>query len=214
MALVKPPGEWGQQGGADIVCGEGQPLGIPLASGGPYFGFICCRKSLVRQLPGRLVGRTRDIAGRVAYTLTLQAREQHIRRSKATSNICTNQGLLVTAATIYLSVMGPQGLQKVAHNSFQNTHYLQQQLSRLPGVKVRFSAANFHECVLALAQPLAPIIAAMTKQGIHAGVALAEYYPELENCLLICVTETKSKQQLDRYVEVLSAACASNTTHS
>src|SRR5262249_17757001 len=109
MALLKEPGSWGEQG-ADLACGEGQPLGVPLASGGPYFGFLCCKQSTVRQMPGRIVGRTVDSEGKQGFTLTLQAREQHIRRSKATSNICTNQGLLVTAATIYMSLMGPEGL--------------------------------------------------------------------------------------------------------
>ena len=113
LALLAPPGEWGEKG-ADICCGEGQPLGAPLASGGPYFGFMCCTQALVRQMPGRIVGRTRDLDGKEGYTLTLQAREQHIRRSKATSNICTNQGLMVTAATIHMALLGSEGLERVA----------------------------------------------------------------------------------------------------
>src|SRR5690606_26129503 len=116
MSLLKPPGEWGEKG-ADIACGEGQPLGVPMNYGGPYFGFLCCQKALVRQLPGRLVGRTIDKKGNSGFTLTLQAREQHIRRGKATSNICTNQGLLVTAATIYMSVIGPSGLKSISTHS-------------------------------------------------------------------------------------------------
>ncbi|WP_455216837.1 aminomethyl-transferring glycine dehydrogenase subunit GcvPA, partial [Kaarinaea lacus] len=123
MAILSAPGDWGEIG-ADIVCGEGQPLGVPLASGGPYFGFMCCRQDYVRQMPGRIIGRTTDLDGKVGYSLTLQAREQHIRRSKATSNICTNQGLLVTAATIYMALTGPRGLERVASHSHANTRAL------------------------------------------------------------------------------------------
>ncbi|MCG8010207.1 MAG: aminomethyl-transferring glycine dehydrogenase subunit GcvPA [Candidatus Thiodiazotropha weberae] len=123
MSLLKPAGEWGGQG-ADICCGEGQPLGAPLASGGPYFGFLCCTDKLVRQMPGRIIGKTVDMDGKPGYALTLQAREQHIRRSKATSNICTNQGLMVTAATIHMSIMGAEGLQRVAATSHANTQKL------------------------------------------------------------------------------------------
>src|SRR6202034_4019895 len=139
LALLKPPGEWGSgkdgRWGADIVCGEGQPLGVPLASGGPYFGFMATRMQYVRQMPGRIVGRTLDTEGRPGFSLTLQAREQHIRRSKATSNICTNQGLMVTAATIYLSLLGAEGLQRVAAASLQRTADLVAALSRVAGIK-------------------------------------------------------------------------------
>ncbi len=149
MALLKAPGVWGQKG-ADMVCGEGQPLGVPLASGGPYFGFLCCRKSLVRQLPGRVVGRTEDSAGRTGYTLTLQTREQHIRRAKATSNICTNQGLLVTAATIYMSLLGAKGMRSVAAVSHTLAKQLQEGLTTIPGVELVFNRPFFHEFVSAL----------------------------------------------------------------
>ncbi len=134
LALLKPPGEW-DTGGADIVVGEGQPLGVPLSSGGPYFGFMTTRMAHVRQMPGRIVGRTVDVSGRDGFTLTLQAREQHIRRARATSNICTNQGLLVTAATIYMSLMGPQGLARVASASHARTAELVAALTRVPGVR-------------------------------------------------------------------------------
>src|SRR5262249_41020813 len=130
LALLKPPGEWGTSG-VDIAVGEGQPLGVPLSSGGPYFGFITCRMEHVRQLPGRIVGRTVDLNGKPGFTLTLQAREQHIRRAKATSNICTNQGLLVTAATIYMSIMGPQGLERVAATSHARTRELIAAMTRI-----------------------------------------------------------------------------------
>ena len=131
LAVLKPPGEWGQNG-ADIVCGEGQPLGVPLSSGGPYFGFMTTRMEHIRQMPGRIVGRTVDLDGKPGFTLTLQAREQHIRRSKATSNICTNQGLLVTAATIYMSLVGPKGLAQVAATSMERSSQLVQALTRVP----------------------------------------------------------------------------------
>src|SRR5699024_6340931 len=140
LAMLKAPGQWGGDDGADIVVGEGQPLGVPLAGGGPYFGIICCRKKHVRQMPGRVVGRTEDLEGTSGYVLTLQPREQHIRRSRATSNICTNQGLLVTAATIYMSLLGPQGLQRTARGSAATARTLVQRLSAVQGVEQVFSA--------------------------------------------------------------------------
>ena len=156
LAMLKPPGEWGVHG-ADIAVGEGQPLGVPLSSGGPYFGFITTRMEYVRQMPGRIVGRTVDLNGRPGFTLTLQAREQHIRRAKATSNICTNQGLLVTAATIYMSIMGPQGLERVAAASHARTRELVTALSRVKGVRTAFSTPCFHEAVLLLDRPVAAV---------------------------------------------------------
>ena len=148
LALLKPPGDWGSGGGADIACGEAQPLGMPLASGGPYAGFLCCRKDLVRQMPGRIVGRTLDLDGKPGYTLTLQAREQHIRRGKATSNICTNQGLLVTAATIHMAILGAEGLERVAAACHANTARLTGLLSDIPGVEPLFDRPVFHERAL------------------------------------------------------------------
>src|ERR1700728_4372335 len=160
LALLKPPALWGSKvdgaQGADIVCGEGQALGVPLASGGPYFGFMATRMQYVRQMPGRIVGGTVDVEGRPGFTLTLQAREQHIRRSKATSNICTNQGLMVTAATIYMSLLGPRGLEAVAQASMQRTYDLVSALGKVPGVKRAFTAPPFHEAVLLLDRPPAP----------------------------------------------------------
>ncbi len=145
LALLKPPGQWGAQRrtqGADIVCGEGQPLGVPLSAGGPYFGFMATRMQYVRQMPGRIVGRTVDAVGRPGFSLTLQAREQHIRRSKATSNICTNQGLMVTAATIYLSLLGAAGLRRVAQASLQRTADLTAALGRRPGSQDRLCGSR------------------------------------------------------------------------
>src|SRR5215470_8731317 len=147
LALLKPPGEWGARG-ADIAVGEGQPLGVPLSSGGPYFGFMTARLEHVRQMPGRIVGRTVDLNGREGFTLTLQAREQHIRRAKATSNICTNQGLLVTAATIYMSLMGPVGLERTAIAAHVRAQQLVAGLTGLKGVRRAFPGPFFHESVL------------------------------------------------------------------
>src|SRR5512138_3586606 len=157
LALLKPPGEWGAKG-ADIVVGDGQPFGVPLSSGGPYFGFMTTRMEHVRQMPGRIIGRTVDLDGKPGFTLTLQAREQHIRRSKATSNICTNQGLLVTAATIYMSLVGPQGLAKVASACIQRTAELVDALAGVPGVRVAFNAPRFHEAVLLLDRPVRGVL--------------------------------------------------------
>ncbi|MBT8420641.1 MAG: aminomethyl-transferring glycine dehydrogenase subunit GcvPA, partial [Gammaproteobacteria bacterium] len=168
LALIAPPGEWGEDG-ADIVCGEGQPLGVPLASGGPYFGILCCRQKLVRQTPGRIVGRTTDANGNPGYTLTLQAREQHIRRAKATSNICTNQGLLVTAATIYMALMGPAGLEQVASHCHANTLALVDKLTAVTGVKKCFRRPLFHEAVLGLDRPVGPVLERLLDAGVLGG---------------------------------------------
>jgi glycine dehydrogenase subunit 1 len=204
LALLKAPGQWGQAG-ADIVVGEGQPLGSPLASGGPYFGFMCAKKEFVRQMPGRIVGRTVDLDGKPGFTLTLQAREQHIRRSKATSNICTNQGLLVTAATIYMSIVGPEGLARVASSSMANLTSLRAHLAKVPGVTAAFEGAHFHECVLKLDRPVAPVLAELARVGIHGGFDLSQHYPELGHALLVCTTETKTEADLQRYAQALGA---------
>jgi glycine dehydrogenase subunit 1 len=208
LALLKPPGQWGASRdghrGADIVCGEGQPLGVPLASGGPYFGFMATRMQYVRQMPGRIVGRTVDVDGRPGFSLTLQAREQHIRRSKATSNICTNQGLLVTAATIYMSLLGARGLEAVAQASMQRTADLVAALSKVAGVKRAFDAAYFHEAVLLLDRPPAPLLAALARRGILGGLDLSERYPELGHALLVCATETKLGVDIDSYAAALT----------
>ena len=205
LALLKPPGEWGARG-ADIAVGEGQPLGVPLSSGGPYFGFMTTRMEYVRQMPGRIVGRTLDAAGKEGFTLTLQAREQHIRRAKATSNICTNQGLLMTAATIYLSLLGPQGLARTAAASHARARELVAALSRVAGVRTAFAGPYFHETVLQLDRPVAPVLEALRARGILGGLDLATYYPELGNALLVCATETKSSADIERYRNALSEA--------
>jgi glycine dehydrogenase subunit 1 len=204
LALLKPPGEWGQAG-ADIVCGEGQPLGVPLSSGGPYFGFMCCKLDWVRQMPGRIVGRTVDRDGRPGFTLTLQAREQHIRRSKATSNICTNQGLAVTAATIHMALLGADGLERVAAASHANTRRLVEKLSALPRVAPVFTRPIFHEAVLRIDAPLPAVLDELAAQGIVGGYSLQDDYPELGTALLVCATETKTEADLDEYAERLGA---------
>ena len=205
LGLLKPPGEWGREG-ASIACGEGQPLGVPLSSGGPYFGFLTCRQALVRQLPGRLVGRTVDVDGKPGFTLTLQAREQHIRRSRATSNICTNQGLMVTAATIYMSLIGPVGLRRVAALCHARTAALAAGAQSVGGVSVAFSSPRFHEVVLRLRAPAKVVLERLRAQGILGGVDLGSWYPELSDAVLVCATETKPGQDIHRYVEALRDA--------
>ncbi len=202
LALLEAPGRWGESG-ADIVCGEGQPLGVPLSSGGPYFGFMTTRMQLVRQMPGRVVGRTLDAEGRPGFTLTLQAREQHIRRTKATSNICTNQGLLVTAATIYMTLMGAEGLARVAAASLQRTQDLVTALTRIKGVRAAFNSPRFHEAVLQLDRPVAPVLAELAQRGVIGGLDISAQFPELGHALLVCATETKSQDDIDAYANLL-----------
>jgi glycine dehydrogenase subunit 1 len=209
LALLKPPGEWGAKG-ADIVVGDGQPLGVPLSGGGPYFGFMTTRMAHVRQMPGRIVGRTVDLDGKPGFTLTLQAREQHIRRAKATSNICTNQGLLVAAAAIYLSLMGPTGLERTAAASHARARELVAGLTGLAGVRQIFPGPFFHETVLLLDRSVAPVLSRLAAQGILGGLDLSAYYPELGHALLVCATETKTPDDLARYVSALERALKSD----
>ncbi len=224
LALLKAPGQWGSltpspspEGrgeprvplrgadvvGADICVGDGQPLGVPLSSGGPYFGFMTTRQAMVRQMPGRIVGRTVDLDGKPGFALTLQAREQHIRRSKATSNICTNQGLLVTAATIHMSLMGPEGLKNVALASHAHTRALLDKLVSLPGVERVFNVPFFHETVIRVNTPVPDVLRALRAQGILGGHDLGRDYPELAGCILICATETKTEDDLEQYRQQL-----------
>lgn len=204
LALLRPPGEWGQNG-ADIVVGEGQPLGIPVSSGGPYCGFMTCRKDIVRQMPGRIIGRTLDLDGKTGFALTLQAREQHIRRAKATSNICTNQGLLMTAATIYMSLLGDEGLSSVASQCHQGTRMLVDAVTNISGVSRRFSAPVFHEVVLELPVKASDVVYRMFDRGILAGYDLGQLAPELSNCLLTNVTECKTTADIERFATELTA---------
>ena len=202
LGVLSAPGQWGSRG-ADIVVGEGQPLGCPLSGGGPYFGFMTTRLQFVRQMPGRIAGRTLDLDGRPGFTLTLQAREQHIRRAKATSNICTNQGLLMMAGTLYLALMGARGLERVALTSMARTEELVCSLSALPGVRVRFPGARFHEAVLQLERPVGPLLAALAARGIIGGLDLSTHYPELGEALLVCATETRTRDEIERYAQAL-----------
>ncbi len=196
LALLKAPGDWGERG-ADIVCGEGQPLGVPLSAGGPYFGFLTTREKFVRQMPGRVVGRTVDVDGKPGYTLTLQAREQHIRRSRVTSNICTNQGLLVTAATIYMAMLGAEGLARVASTCVERTRQLVTALTEIEGIEPMFDGPAFHEAVLRLDRPVAPLLDKLAAQNIFAGYDLATDFPDLGPALLVCATETKTLADID-----------------
>lgn len=202
LALLKAPGHWGAEG-ADIAIGEGQPLGVPMSSGGPYFGFMTCKQPLVRQMPGRIVGKTVDLDGNEGYTLTLQAREQHIRRTKATSNICTNQGLMVTAATIYMSLLGFEGLRRVATKSLANTTLLLDGLTAIPGVDQAFSAPHFHEVAVRLDRPVGPVLEALAERGILGGLEVATIAPEHKNLLLTCATETKTDEDIAAYIDAL-----------
>ncbi len=213
LALLRAPGHWGAVG-ADIACGEGQPLGIPLSSGGPYFGFMTCKQQHVRQMPGRIVGRTTDLDGRSGYALTLQAREQHIRRSKATSNICTNQGLMVTAATIYMSLLGYDGLARVARQSHRNAARLAAGLCGVPGVERAFEGPHFHEVGLRLDRPVGPVLDALAEKNILGGYDLSADYPDLGNVVLVCATETKTDEDIDAYVDELREVLASNAVQS
>ncbi len=202
LALLMPPGAWGEKG-ADIACGDGQPLGSPLASGGPYFGFMACKQAHVRQMPGRIVGRTVDLDGKPGFTLTLQAREQHIRRSKATSNICTNQGLLAAAATIYMALLGPSGLERVAAAAHNNTRRLVERLTAIDGVELVFDRPYFHEVLLRLPAQADEVMRALAVQDILGGYHVVRDYPALENCVLVAVTETKDDTDINRYAEHL-----------
>ena len=211
LALLKAPGQWGHGEGADIVVGEGQPLGAPMAGGGPYFGILCCRKKHVRQMPGRVVGKTTDMDGRDGYVLTLQPREQHIRRSKATSNICTNQGLLVTAATIHMSLLGNTGLYNVAATCAATTRDLVTRLTAIDGVERVFESAYFHECALKLPAAAADVLADLAERDIFGGLDLSRFYDGTENMILVCATETKTDEDLAAFADALGEVLAKHS---
>ena len=199
LGLCKAPGHMG----ADIAVGEGQPLGIPLSFGGPYVGFLAAKKELVRKLSGRLVGETVDESGKRGYVLTLTAREQHIRREKATSNICTNQGLVALAATIYMSLLGKSGMQQISNLCYQNAHYAAQMISQLDGFKVLTPEPFFHEFVVQCPTSVEPVNQHLLNNGILGGYSLEQDYPELKNCMLLAFTEKTNKDTIDLLCEVL-----------
>jgi glycine dehydrogenase subunit 1 len=200
LALFKTPGEMG----ADVVVGEGQPLGIPMWFGGPSLGFFTTRKKYVHKMAGRLVGETVDNRGQRAYVLTLTAREQHIKRERATSNICTNQGLLALASAVYLSLVGKSGLRQVAELCYHKAHYAAEQLSQLPGMGLCFGEPYFHEFALCVGQPVDEVNAHLLEHGIIGGYDLGQDYPALKDHMLIAVTEMNSKEEIDALVDVLA----------
>ncbi|MCL4195442.1 MAG: aminomethyl-transferring glycine dehydrogenase subunit GcvPA, partial [Thermoguttaceae bacterium] len=203
LGLLKRPSEYG----ADIVVAEGQPLGAPMSFGGPYLGILACREQFIRRLPGRLVGQTTDRRGKRCFVLTLQTREQHIRREKATSNICTNQGLLALRATVYLAAMGPSGLRSVAELCLQKSRYALEQLTSSGVAQAAFSGPTFKEFVVRLgAGRLQRALDSARHEGILAGVPLAGWFPELSDCLLVAVTEKRTRSDIDRLVRVLATA--------
>lgn len=205
LGLLKRPGDYG----ADIVVAEGQGLGTPLQFGGPYLGVLACKEAFMRKMPGRLVGQTTDRRGNRCWALTLQTREQHIRREKATSNICSNQALLALRSTVYLAAVGPHGLRETAGLCLQKSHYAAQELSKLAGVRLRFAAPFFKEFTMELpTDRVGELLASLLQAGYHAGLATGTWYPELKNCVTLAVTEKRSKAEIDGLVGAYKAALA------
>ncbi|PYV15998.1 MAG: aminomethyl-transferring glycine dehydrogenase subunit GcvPA [Acidobacteria bacterium] len=204
LAVVQPPTE------ADIVCGEAQSFGVAVAYGGPYVGFLAAKAQYVRQVPGRLVGETRDTEGRRGYVLTLATREQHIRREKATSNICTNQSLCALAATIYLALLGKRGLKALAEQNLAKAHYAAQELAAVPGVSAAFTAPFFNEFSIRAPRKVDRLLAALGDEKIIGGLKLERFYPELKDHVLIAVTETARRMDLDRMVRTYRRVLAAD----
>lgn len=205
FGVLAPPGELG----ADIVAGEGQALGNPLNFGGPYLGIIAARQGFARRMPGRLVGATVDAEGRRGFVLTLQTREQHIRREKATSNICTNEALNALAAAVYLSALGKDGVRKAAELCLRNAHYLKQRIAALDGFEIAFRRPTYHEFVVRTPRPAEVVARGLVREGFLGGLPLARFYRGMRNALLVCVTESRTREQMDRFVEALARVVAS-----
>ncbi len=199
LGILKRPREMG----VDIVVGEGQSLGLPLSFGGPYLGFMATTSALVRKMPGRIVGETLDRKGQRSYVLTLQAREQHIRRERATSNICSNEALCALRATIFLSLIGKEGLREMATQCVKKAEYAKKRLGEIPGVNVRSACPTFNEFVIELPKDAAEITSKLVDKGFAPGLPLSRYYPELPNCLLVAVTEKRSKREIDALATAL-----------
>jgi glycine dehydrogenase subunit 1 len=199
LGVLRPPGEWG----ADLAVGEGQVLGIPTGFGGPYLGFFAATRELVRKIPGRLAGMTIDREGRRAFVLTLQAREQHIRRERASSNICTNEALCALAACIYLTLFGKEGIRELGELNLDRAHYLREEIGRLKGFRVDPSTPIFNEFAVFSEKSYAEIESRLVPQGILPGIDLSPFYPEMKGSFLVCATETKTKEDLDRFVQAL-----------
>jgi glycine dehydrogenase subunit 1 len=201
LALLASPAS----GGADIACGEAQSLGVPMHNGGPLLGFMACRAEHQRQIPGRLVGQTHDAEGRRAFCLTLSTREQHIRREKATSNICTNQGLMALASNIHMSLLGKRGLREVAEQSHAKAQYLKREIAKLPGYRLPYAGPTFNEFCVEAPEPAAPLLGRLAARGILAGVPLSRFWPGEDNRFLTAVTELNTKEEMDRLIAALGA---------
>ncbi len=199
LGILKPPGE----SGADIVAGEGQALGVPMSYGGPYLGFFATQEKFIRQMPGRLVGATQDREGRTGYVLTLATREQHIRREKATSNICTSEALIALIATIYMQTLGRNGLREVALQNLRKASYAKEKLAKVKGCGLRFSGPTFNEFVLQMKKRPADALKGLLKKQIIGGLELGRFYPELKDCLLVCVTEQNSREEVDALAKAM-----------
>jgi glycine dehydrogenase subunit 1 len=204
LALLEAPGALG----ADLVCGEAQSFGVPMSFGGPHLGFLAARAAQVRQLPGRLAGQTVDAEGRRGFVLTLSTREQHIRRERATSNICTNQGLCLLMATIYLSLLGRRGLRELAELNLAKAEHAKARVRATAGLSLPFGAPTFNEFVIGLAEPAETALARARRAGVVAGLDLAPFAPTLGPAVLFCATELASRESIDRAVALLGGAAS------